>query len=430
MLNYFLKKFTKIVLRIIILLFIFAFMLIFFLSFKYKNMQEYPDPNSIYKYVVENKSDLYLNAKNTKFLENKDIWSIRLDENGRVIESFNKPKEVKDRFKISDVARFTRYYLNDYPVFTYILNDGLILFAYPKGSLDKFPFNYYNFDGFIFDLKILLLFILIFLMVVFLFYKLDIRSIYRKLNPIQEAIENLFKYDYKKLEERGDLKEIASTINHSNKRYSDLKLSQAKWIRGISHDVRTPLSKITWDLTKLKNSENKETIAKINKEIKKISSIIEDLNLTIYLDSLNNKNFENIDSIKVIRKLIIDKINENPNRDISFDYNSDEIKMYMDENLFSRMIENVLNNSIKYTKGKINLLSYKDCDKYRIYVEDEGSGIDDKVIKRLFNSNVSEIKRHGFGLFISKQICEIHDGKFNIVNTSEGAKIIFEFNLK
>ena len=142
MINYILKRFKKIVIRILFLMFFLILSIITFLYINYRLNNEYPNPNDVYSYVQSNKSSSYLNEKNKEFLKQKDIWSIRLDKTGKVIESFNKPKEVKDKFEITDVARFTRFYLADYPVFTYIIQDGLILFAYPKNSLDKLPVSY------------------------------------------------------------------------------------------------------------------------------------------------------------------------------------------------------------------------------------------------------------------------------------------------
>ena len=127
MFNYILKRFQKIVVRILFLMFFLIVLLTTFLYLNYRLNNQYPNPDYVYSYVEDNKGRAYLNEKNREFLKEKDIWSIRLDKNGRVVESFNKPKEVKVKFDITDVARFTRFYLNDYPVFTYIAGDGLIL---------------------------------------------------------------------------------------------------------------------------------------------------------------------------------------------------------------------------------------------------------------------------------------------------------------
>ena len=118
MFNYILKRFKKIVIRILSLLFFLLLLLMIFLYLNYRLNNKYPNPNYIYSYVNENKTDTYLNEKNTAFLQEKDIWAIRLDKEGNLIESFNKSKELKNKFDIRDVARFARYYLADYPVFT------------------------------------------------------------------------------------------------------------------------------------------------------------------------------------------------------------------------------------------------------------------------------------------------------------------------
>ena len=120
MFNYILKRFQKIVVRILFLMFFLIVLLTTFLYLNYRLNNQYPNPDYVYSYVEDNKGRAYLNEKNREFLKEKDIWSIRLDKNGRVVESFNKPKEVKVKFDITDVARFTRFYLNDYPVFTYL----------------------------------------------------------------------------------------------------------------------------------------------------------------------------------------------------------------------------------------------------------------------------------------------------------------------
>ena len=246
MFNYIIKRFKKIVIRILALLFFLTFLLMVFLYLNYRLGDKYPNPNDLYSYVENNKTDTYLNEKNKDFLEENDIWAIRLDRDGKVIESFNKPREVKNKFEITDVAGFTRYYLADYPVFTYIIGDGLILFAYPKNSLDKLPFNYYNYQNLVFNMWLVVIFIVLFLLFVYVFYRMDIRDILKNISPFQKAIDKLFEDDYEKLDENGELRDLALSINKANEKYNNLKKSQSKWIRGVSHDVRTPLAKISW----------------------------------------------------------------------------------------------------------------------------------------------------------------------------------------
>ena len=429
MFNYIIKRFKKIVIRILALLFFLTFLLMVFLYLNYRLGDKYPNPNDLYSYIENNKTDTYLNEKNKDFLEENDIWAIRLDRDGKVIESFNKPREVKNKFEITDVAGFTRYYLADYPVFTYIIGDGLLLFAYPKNSLDKLPFNYYNYQNLIFNMWLVAIFIILFLLFVYVFYRMDIRDILKNISPFQKAIDGLFEDDYEKLDENGELRDLALSINKANEKYNNLKKSQSKWIRGVSHDVRTPLAKISWEL----NKENKNELdtKNIQDQVLKISNILEGLNLTMSLANIDKENFEAKSPLKVIRKVIVDKLNENPEREIVFEnrLRDPDIKIKMDPTLFSRMVENILKNSLAYTEEKIELIISSPDNKLIIRVLDQGCGVDEDLINRINDEDLTNITRHGLGIFISKQIAELHGGNFLIKNKYPGLEVSFIFDL-
>ena len=429
MFNYIIKRFKKIVIRILALLFFLTFLLMVFLYLNYRLGDKYPNPNDVYTYIANNKTDTYLNENNKNFLKENDIWAIRLDKNGKVIESFNKPREVKNKFEITDVVSFNRYYLADYPVFTYIVGDGIILFAYPKNSLDKFPFNYYNYQNLVFNMWLVVIFIVLFLLFVYVFYRMDIRDILKNIAPFQKAIDGLFEDDYEKLDESGELRDLALSINKANEKYNNLKKSQSKWIRGVSHDVRTPLAKISWEL----NKENKNDLdtRNIQDQVLKISNILEGLNLTMSLANIDKENFESKSPLKVIRKVIVDKLNENPKREIIFEnrLRDPDIKIKMDPTLFYRMVENIIKNSLAYTEGKIDIIISNPDNQLIIRVLDQGCGVDEDIIKRINDEDLTNITRHGLGIFISKQIAELHDGKFSIENKDQGLDVSFIFDL-
>lgn len=427
MFNYIIKRFKKIVIRILFLMFLLIFLLMTFLYLNYRLYNKYPKPDDVYSYVENNKSDLYLSEKNKEFLKRENIWAIRLDREGKIIESFNKPKVVKDKFELRDVAGFTRYYLNDYPVFTYIVGDGLLVFAYPKNSLDKFPFNYYNYENFIFNINLIVFSLLLFLVFVYVIYKIDIKEIFKNILPFQRAIDTLYEDDYQKLDEYGELKELAFSINRANEKYNNLKESQSKWIRGLSHDVRTPLAKISWELSK-ENNEDLDT-QNIKDQVLKISNILEGLNLTLSLSNIDKENFKLESPLKVIRKLIVDKLNENPGREIIFEskVKDQNIKINMDANLFYRMLENILKNALIYTEGKIQVRISDDNNNLLISILDEGGGISENSIEKIKKDDLTNITRHGLGIFISKQIAELHDGTFTLKNKDKGLEVSFIF---
>lgn len=431
MINYLLKEYKKFIKLCLAFILVTIVTISAILYTSYKLFKQYNNPALIYDYIIENKKDnTYLTNDNCKYLKNKNIWAIRLNENGEVVESFNKPTEVKSKFTLADVGQFTRYYLNDYPVFTFVAGDGLIVFAYPKNSLDKLPFNYYNYDVFVNNFYIIIFSVLMFLVIIYLFYIFEIKKLYKNLNPLLDSINNLFKDDYARLDENGELKEISKTINEANKKYIKIKNSRTNWLRGISHDIRTPLTKLSWGLEEIKTNQNQAQILIMNNQIQSISKIIEDLNLTERLDTINKGYFVDTDPLIIIRKLIVNELNEHQNKDLKFEnLTSTSIKLKMDEHLFYRMLFNIVENSLKYSKGEVAIHTKNNEENFIVEVINQDSHISDEIIQRLFKSDISNIETHGLGLFISKQICELHNGTMDIENLYPGVLVRFTFSL-
>ena len=66
-----------------------------------------------------------------------DRWAMLLSEEGQVVWSFRNPPDLPEQYSLTDVASFTRWYLNDYPVQCRIRDDGLLVVGAPKGSVWK-----------------------------------------------------------------------------------------------------------------------------------------------------------------------------------------------------------------------------------------------------------------------------------------------------
>ncbi|MBD3199994.1 MAG: hypothetical protein GF316_08260, partial [Candidatus Lokiarchaeota archaeon] len=103
---------------------------------------------------------------------------------------------------------------------------------------------------------------------------------------------------------------------------------------------------------------------------------------------------------------------------------------FFDPDKISDVLENLLSNSIKYTPsgGDIKVSTYLQKDEFIIKIKDNGIGITKEEKKTLFQK-FGKIERYGkgwdveidgtgLGLFISKQIIDLHDG--NIWVESKG----------
>ena len=109
---------------------------------------------------------------------------------------------------------------------------------------------------------------------------------------------------------------------------------------------------------------------------------------------------------------------------------------YVDPNRIQEVITNIYDNAIKYTEtGKITVGLTGDNNVVQIRIEDTGAGIPSEDIPHLFekfyrvdNSNTRTVGGTGLGLFISRKILELYNGRI-WVESKLGEGSIFYINL-
>ena len=218
-----------------------------------------------------------------------------------------------------------------------------------------------------------------------------------------------------------------------------------------AHELRTPIQPIL-GLTqvvrgKTKDKEHIKLLDIVIKNTKKLKKLAEDiLDVTrIESNSLNlNKEYFKINEI------IFDNINTYKNNteteNIKFEtILEDDISIYADKNSISRVISNLIDNSIKFTSEEegtgeviisINIEKeefHKDGNTKEnvvVYIKDMGNGIDVEILPRLFTKFVSKsFHGTGLGLYISKSIVEAHGGKIWGENNKDGRGATFGFRI-
>ena len=177
-------------------------------------------------------------------MADNQIWAMLLNEDGLCVWEYSLPENLSTRYKIQEVAAFSKGYLCDYPVFTRSTETGLLVLGYPKGSYAKIPGNYY-------PTKVVKVFPVFALCIVafdfvllFLVYYISKRNIVRYTEPIIDSIRSLSEGNPVKLYVQGELSEIANSVNQASNMLSKQNQARANWIIGVSHDIRTPLSMI------------------------------------------------------------------------------------------------------------------------------------------------------------------------------------------
>jgi len=144
----------------------------------------------------------------------------------------------------------------------------------------------------------------------------------------------------------------------------------------------------------------------------------------------------------VIEEIIEEGRFEINERGLKIKFTSDsecnKIKITADRRLLKSALRNFVDNAIKYTKkGDININLKKEGEKIKIIVKDKGIGITKKELKNLFTRLFERGERakkmdaggKGIGLYLSKQIIEIHKGRVSAVSDGENLGSTFTIEL-
>lgn len=202
-------------------------------------------------------------------------------------------------------------------------------------------------------------------------------------------------------------------------------------ISNISHDLKTPITAIKGYVEGIMDGVA-DTPEKMEKYIRTIYNKANDMDRLIGELTMYSK----IDSNRIpynFNKVRIDSYFEDCTQDIAIDLESKGIELHYfnylppdiiviaDVEQMSRVINNIISNSVKYIgtkKGVVNIRLNEEGDFVHIEIEDNGKGIGVKEIPLIFDrfyrtdaSRNSSQGGSGIGLSIAKKIVEAHGGK-------------------
>ncbi len=244
-------------------------------------------------------------------------------------------------------------------------------------------------------------------------------------------------------------KKAENVILEDNRKLMEISKIKSELVMRASHELKTPLSSIygasqllVKEFKDKFNPEMLKLIEIIHRGTQKLRHLIENLLDVSRVESGKlDLNLQDENLVEIINDCCDDLNQWAIRRNIKMKIEvPDEFIIKIDKTRIEQVIINLLSNAIKYTPPKGNIyISLNENDQWKEFsIKDTGIGLTQKELKSLFQkfgkiattSKGVEIETEGsgLGLYISKEIVELHNGK--LIVESEGKNMGSTFTVK
>ncbi len=284
------------------------------------------------------------------------------------------------------------------------------------------------------------------------------RSMFRPMNELKVAMQKIAEGDLETelvTKEKGEIKDLFDNFEVMRKQLKStaeekelVEKTNRELISNISHDLKTPITSIKGYVEGIMDGVA-DTPEKMNKYIRTIYNKANDMDLlinelTVY-SQLDAKSipyrFHQISVTDYFGDCIEEVGLDLEQKGIRFEYTNlveSDVQIWADPEQLKRVINNIINNSVKYRRKENAFISIHVSDRQnqvQIDMSDNGKGIPaadlEKIFERFYRTDASRNSAQGgsgIGLSISKKIVEEHGGEIWATG-EEGKGLTVHFTL-
>lgn len=209
----------------------------------------------------------------------------------------------------------------------------------------------------------------------------------------------------------GILKEVSRDMHENVKYYKDMQEDYREYIETWVHEIKTPIAS-----TKLIIENNRNEVTnKMDFQMDKIEGFVEQV---LYYSRSNDVSKDyiiaEISLGDTVRSVVKRNYRDFIHKKIKLDIKDINEVVYSDKKWVEFIINQIIGNSIKYSTNKepmISIYSVKKANSVMLIIEDNGVGIEDKDINRVFEKGFTGengrkfSKSTGIGLYLCEKLC-------------------------
>ncbi len=217
-----------------------------------------------------------------------------------------------------------------------------------------------------------------------------------------------------------EVRGLISDFNNMQNNINSTIDNQRNMLAGISHDLKTPLTRINLMIEEIESVDLK----------KSISNNITEMNLMLnhYLEFIKNEKNENYEEVDT--RNLINSLTKNYYKLIVINNNSK--KILIRKNQISRAIVNILDNADKFADNMYINSSIKE-EKWFITIEDDGPGttLSEEQLVQPFTKGSEQLNQGtGLGLSIVQKLIKLNNGELKFdKSTHGGLKVFISLNI-
>ena len=257
-----------------------------------------------------------------------------------------------------------------------------------------------------------------------------VRQLNRPLKALQDAADEVGRGDFPdQLKEQGSTELVAVTraFNQMSAGIKQLEKDRNLLMAGVSHDLRTPLTRIRL-ATEMMGPEEDYLKEGIEKDIEDMNVIIDQ-----FIAFIRHHKEEALvaTDLNILVNDVVEAEQQNKERVFETDLDKTIPTLMMRPVAIKRVITNIIENALRYSEKEIKICTAINLAQQTVTfcVSDKGPGIPEQQIESMFEpfsqgDSARGGEGSGLGLAIIKKIIDMHNGQVTLENLPfEGLKV-------